>query len=625
MLRKLSAVFLLILTSLGFIAGNVNAANEQAKQEVVFADAGWDSVKFHNAVAGFIATHAYNITPKIISGSTPIIQTALLRGDVDVHMELWTDNVPTFEADMKTGKLLNLGINFDDDKQGLYVPRYLIEGDAKRGIKALAPDLKTVKDLARYAHLFKDPEDPTKGRLYGAIPGWSIDKILYLKYEAYGLNKNYVYFRSGSEPALNSAFLAAYTKGEPIVGYNYEPTWLTGKLDLVLLQDEPYNEVGFQRGLTEARSVPVCIVANKQLQSKSPEFVAFLQKYHTTSALTAEALAHIADTKCTYDEAAIWFMQRHPELLAQWLPDDKLQSISKALKGDNAAAANWLLSFPEEVQVDWTKPIDNFVNYINTTYASFFNKVKDILTWCILSIERLLNFIPWWLTIIAIAALGKVLTGKLSRGIIYGIGLFAIGAFGYWSMMSETLAVVISSVIISLLLGLPIGILVSTSKLANRLLRPLLDAMQTMPTFVYMIPAVMLLGPGKVPAVLATVVYAVVPVIRLTSHGIQQVDPNVVEASTAFGASRWQTLFKVQIPQAMPTIMTGINQTMMMAVAMVVTCAMIGANGLGMEVLIAINRTESGRGLIAGISIVIIAIIIDRLTQSLADKKKEGK
>ena len=144
MLRKLLAVLFLILTSLGFIAGNVNAANEQAKQKVVFADAGWDSVKFHNAVAGFIGTHAYNITPKIISGSTPIIQTALLRGDVDVHMELWTDNVPTFEADMKTGKLLNLGINFDDDKQGLYVPRYLIEGDAKRGIKALAPDIKVI-------------------------------------------------------------------------------------------------------------------------------------------------------------------------------------------------------------------------------------------------------------------------------------------------------------------------------------------------------------------------------------------------------------------------------------------------------------------------------------------------
>ena len=174
MLRKLSAVLFLILTSLGFISANLEAATEQPKQEVVFADAGWDSVKFHNAVAGFIGIHAYNITPKIISGSTPIIQTALLRGDVDVHMELWTDNVPTFEADMKTGKLLNLGINFDDDKQGLYVPRYLIEGDAKRGIKALAPDLKTVKDLARYAHLLRIPRIPQRDVFTALFPAGAL-------------------------------------------------------------------------------------------------------------------------------------------------------------------------------------------------------------------------------------------------------------------------------------------------------------------------------------------------------------------------------------------------------------------------------------------------------------------
>ena len=152
-----------------------------------------------------------------------------------------------------------------------------------------------------------------------------------------------------------------------------------------------------------------------------------------------------------------------------------------------------------------------------------------------------------------------------------------------------------------MLIGLPIGIALAAVRGADTIVRPILDAMQTMPTFVYMIPAVMLLGPGKVPAVLATVVYAVVPVIRLTSHGIRQVDQEVVEASRSFGSSSWQTLFKVQIPQALPTIMTGINQTMMMAVAMVVTCAMIGANGLGMEVLIAINRMESGRGIIAGL------------------------
>lgn len=189
-------------------------------------------------------------------------------------------------------------------------------------------------------------------------------------------------------------------------------------------------------------------------------------------------------------------------------------------------------------------------------------------------------------------------------------------------MMCETLSIVLAAVFFSLLIGLPIGVLLASIKRADPLIRPFLDAMQTMPTFVYMIPAVMLLGPGKVPAGLATVVYAVVPVIRLTSHGIKQVDPEVVEASRSFGASRFQTLVKVQIPQALPTIMTGINQTMMMAVAMVVTSSMIGANGLGMEVLIAINRMESGRGLSAGLSIVIIAILLDRLTQSVIRKEE---
>lgn len=597
------------------------AQAQEDKNTIILSDAGWDSVKFHNAVAEYIGRTAFNLNFTTISGSTPIVQAALVRGDIDVNMETWTDNIPSFEADMKTGRLINLGINFDDDKQGFYVPRYVIEGDKARGIAPLAPDLKTVRDLAKYPQLFRDDENKNKGRIYGAIPGWAIDEIMYKKYIAYGLNRDFVYFRSGSEAALFTAFMAAYTKGEPIVGYCYEPTWISGKLDMVLLEDAPYSPEAFNAGLTEARGVPVCVVANVQLLEKSPEFAAFLKKYRTSSSLTAEALAYIADTKVDYPATAKWFLQNHPELLMKWLPADKADLVQKSLRSGEEAQTNWFFHFPDW-RLDFTGPIDNFVKEVNAKYATFFNNIKGFLSWCISSIETLLNLIPWWLTILATAFAGKKLTKKWSNGIMYGLGLFLIGIFGYWNMMNETLAVVIAAVFISLMLGLPIGVLVSTSKLANRLLRPFLDAMQTMPTFVYMIPAVMLLGPGKVPAVLATVVYAVVPVIRLTSHGIQQVDEEIVEASLAYGASRWQTLFKVQIPQAMPTIMTGVNQTMMMAVAMVVTCAMIGANGLGMEVLIAINRTESGRGLIAGISIVIIAIIIDRLTQSLAHKKE---
>lgn len=276
----------------------------------------------------------------------------------------------------------------------------------------------------------------------------------------------------------------------------------------------------------------------------------------------------------------------------------------------------WILKFPQVTNIDFAGYIDEFVYYLSVEWSSVFDSIKAILLFVCSNIQAGLDLIPWWLLILIAIYAGKKLVGSYKSGISYGIMLFFVGIFGYWDMMNETLAIVISSVIISLAIGLPIGIILANS--TGKYVRPILDAMQTMPTFVYMIPAVMLLGPGKVPAILATVVYAVVPVIRLTAHGIRQVDVEIVEAAKAFGSSKWQILRKVQIPQALPTIMTGVNQTMMMAVAMVVTCSMIGANGLGMEVLIAINRTESGRGLIAGICIVIIAIIIDRLTQSFS-------
>jgi ABC-type proline/glycine betaine transport system permease subunit len=280
---------------------------------------------------------------------------------------------------------------------------------------------------------------------------------------------------------------------------------------------------------------------------------------------------------------------------------------------------NWLYAFPGWAKIDLAASIDAFVSYLNTNYNNFFSLIKAFLNSFIHAVYFVLDILPWWLFIVLIILAARKLRGSWKDGCLYGFLLFLIGCFGYWGMMLETLSIVLTAVFFSLLLGFPLGILAATGSVES-VIRPVLDAMQTMPTFVYMIPAVMLMGPGKVPAVLATVVYSVVPVIRLTSHGIRQVDKEVVEAARAFGSSAWQTLVKVQIPQAKPTIMTGVNQTMMMAVAMVVTSAMIGANGLGMEVLIAINRTESGRGMIAGLSIVFVAIVIDRLTQGLTRK-----
>jgi len=241
------------------------------------------------------------------------------------------------------------------------------------------------------------------------------------------------------------------------------------------------------------------------------------------------------------------------------------------------------------------------------------------------SIQWGLAHTPWFLLVALVFVLGWKARGKLSSGVLYAVMLCLVGVVGLWTAMLQTLAIVLASVLIALALGFPVGILLSASDRATRIMRPILDTMQTMPVFVYLIPALLFFGMGSASAVIATVIYAIVPVIRLTSLGIRQVDEGVVEASRAFGATRLQTLVKVQIPQAMPTIMAGVNQTLMMAMAMVVTCSMIGARGLGSEVLIAVNRTEIGRGLVSGLSVVVVAILMDRLTQGWFGEKEKPK
>lgn len=281
-------------------------------------------------------------------------------------------------------------------------------------------------------------------------------------------------------------------------------------------------------------------------------------------------------------------------------------------------------NFPFQLSINLTE-IDLAVRAFSIKFAFFFNAVKLVINGMVAGMVAFLNFLPWWVLILAVMFAGWRLSGKIRTGLLYAALLFCVGLFGLWDMMNETLAVVLISVFISLVIGFPAGVLLAYSSKATSLMRPVLDTMQTMPVFVYLIPAVLFFGLGRVPAVIATTIYAVVPVIRLTSHGIRQVDVEVVEAAHSFGSTRLQTLLKVQIPQALPTIMAGVNQTMMMAMAMVVTCSMIGANGLGMEVLISVNRIEMGRGLLAGTAVVIVAILIDRLTQGwFKENKPQG-
>ncbi len=284
---------------------------------------------------------------------------------------------------------------------------------------------------------------------------------------------------------------------------------------------------------------------------------------------------------------------------------------------------NLLSAFPEQFQFELGSGIDDAVKNFSNEYDALLDVIKDGIVHTIDGINDVLELIPWFILIAIVMALGYYTTKKISNSALFGAMLFFIGMCGLWEQMLQTLSIIIASVCLALILGFPLGILLSLNATIDKILRPLLDLMQTMPSFVYLIPAVMLFGIGKTPALIATTVYAIVPMIRLTSHGIVHVDKEVVEAATAFGSTTMQTLMKVQIPQALPTIMAGVNQTIMMAMSMVVTCAIIGAEGLGMSILIAVNRVEIGAALLPGLAIVFIAITLDRLTQGVGNTQLE--
>ncbi|WP_217586073.1 ABC transporter permease [Lentibacillus saliphilus] len=274
--------------------------------------------------------------------------------------------------------------------------------------------------------------------------------------------------------------------------------------------------------------------------------------------------------------------------------------------------------FPE-IRTNIGEYVNNFVKFLDRTFEGFFEFIFFVASRTINGIDDFLVFLPWWLFIIIIILLGAYFKSALA-GILYGIFVFLIGTFGLWEDMMTTIAIIVSAVLICLIIGIPIGVWMAFSERFSTIIRPLLDAMQTMPSFVYLIPAIFFFGLGNVSAIFATLIYALPPVIRLTELAIRGVDKEVVESAQSFGSSRWQTLRKVQLPQALPTIMAGVNQTTMMALAMVVIASMVGAKGLGEQVLISINRIDIALGFEAGISIVFLAIIIDRITNGVADK-----
>lgn len=261
--------------------------------------------------------------------------------------------------------------------------------------------------------------------------------------------------------------------------------------------------------------------------------------------------------------------------------------------------------------------IDRLVEWLVVHYGDRLGEINNWIVHKIGFFERFLHqSIAWPLMTLGFAALAyhASRSARLAAGVAAAFAL--IWALDLWTPTMQTLALMSVSLVVTVALGLPLGVLMSQSNRVRAVMMPILDFMQTMPSFVYLIPVVMLFGLGTFSGIIATTIYAAPPLVRLTDLGIRLVDKEVIEAATAFGATRRQTLFGVQIPLALPNIMAGVNQSIMMALAMVVIASMIGVRGLGQEVLYGLQRQEPGTGFVAGLSIVLLAIVLDRITQA---------
>ena len=282
-------------------------------------------------------------------------------------------------------------------------------------------------------------------------------------------------------------------------------------------------------------------------------------------------------------------------------------------------------ALPRTFLRDFKRGIDTGFKEFSRSYGDAIETFFYPLLKFLVFIEQLLLATPWPIFIGVVAFLGYWATRsyKLVMGVI--IALFVVGLFGMWEDTMETTGIIVVSTLVAVSVGIPLGILMSKSNNAQTILTPILDFMQTLPPFVYLIPVVMLLGIGKVPGLIAVVIYAVPPVVRLTNLGIREVDKEIIEAAESFGAKPRQKLYKVQIPLAMPTIFAGINQTIMMALAMVIIASMIGVKGLGLEVLRSITNQYLAIGLLNGTAIVVIAIIFDRISQAYGKRVQEHR
>ncbi|MBN2046231.1 MAG: hypothetical protein JW750_00200 [Anaerolineaceae bacterium] len=344
---------ILALTGCQAAAATEEAAAEEPKETIKFADTQWQSLWINNEIAMFIVENGYGYPTESVTVTTAVMQQSLVADEMQVIMEVWWANIQDWwDAEREAGTIVELGDVFESSAQGFFVPRYVIEGDPDRGIEAMAPDLKSVSDLPKYKDLFTDPEDPEKGYLVSCVTGWNCAEVIRIKTYAYGLDDTYNIVEPGSSGALDASIAGAYKKGEPIVAYYWEPTWLLGVYDMVLLEEPEYTDECWSE-ITEisaagvvddslAGNVPEsagCAFENYSIPKavsagmaeRNPELVEFLDTMFIGTDTLNKISAYMTENEAEVDEAARWYFENYEDQWRSWVPEDVAEKVAEAL------------------------------------------------------------------------------------------------------------------------------------------------------------------------------------------------------------------------------------------------------------------------------------------------------
>lgn len=572
----------------------------------------WESGQFSTALVELILREGYQCQTEIVPGAVNALENALAHNDIQIITEQWVGRSPIIEQAVTEEKVQVIGDTLKGGAtQGWYIPDY---------VQQRYPALQSVEDLPQFAFLFQDPEQPEKARFLNCPTGWTCEIFNRHLLNNTGLATQFNNTLPGTGAALDAEIASAYEQRKPILFYYWQPTGLMAKYPFVPLRFPPHQDACWAE-LLRKESQTTCVSGfprshlafsvSTAFVTQHPELVALLEKIQFTPQQLNQAILEMTENKRNGSEQARLFLQAHPELWRTWLSDSAAVQLENALEQSDLRRQTW---FPE-----WSvaQRLNHSLVQTVKQYGDQFRQLSQAtLNFLLLPVEKQLLKLPEWVVLGLIFLLGWHATRKLWFAALCVAGFFFIGALGLWTALMQTLALLIVSAAFIIFIGIPMGIVMACSHRLHRLFQPVLDVIQTMPSFVYLIPVLMLFGIGKVPALFATVVYAIAPLIRLTALGIRQVNPQMIEAAQSFGTTRWQLLRWVLLPQAKASIMAGINQAIMMSLGMVVIASMIGAKGLGEHVLQAIQTLNIGQGVEAGSAIVILAIIIDRITQA---------